>query len=198
MQRNITTVETIVKSLHSSGMMAQFTSQNFYSFAIIVALVPNKSGLVKTLFGNGATLENDNGMELLKCAFLYGEMDVMKMLISNGVDVNVREPTTNNTVLHQVCRNSDAFTYFKSVHIKEEAILIQPLEWLISKGFDINVRNNLGYTAIHQIAYRRYINVAKILLDAGADVNIASKYGYTPLLMAFASLDPYGNRIKCF
>lgn len=83
------------------------------------------------------------------CLIFTGEMDVMKMLISNGVDVNVREPTTNNTALHQVCKISYAFIYFKSVHIEEEAILIQPFQWLISKRFDINVKNNLGYTAIH-------------------------------------------------
>jgi ankyrin repeat protein len=59
-------------------------------------------------------------------------------------------------------------------------------EYLLNSGADLKARA-LGLTAMHVVAMRGHIELAKLLLDRGADVNEPSKQktgNVTPLMMA--------------
>lgn len=82
-------------------------------------------------------------------------MDVMEMLITNGVDFNARNEY-NDTLLHTICASKRGFEYFKSRYLtsndKDYNMRKLPFQLLISKGADINAINYKGYTPIHLAA----------------------------------------------
>ncbi len=55
------------------------------------------------------------------------------------------------------------------------------VEYLITKGADLNSTNTYRYTPLHYSILRKHIDVAEMLINAGADVNFPNVWGYTPL-----------------
>ena len=59
-------------------------------------------------------------------------------------------------------------------------------KYLIEQGADVNMRNNLMMTPLHDniiiTGLIRNIKIEKLLIDAGADINAKDKFGYTPSL----------------
>jgi Ankyrin repeats (3 copies)/Ankyrin repeat len=60
----------------------------------------------------------------------------------------------------------------------------QRVKLLVSKGAEVNRRDDQGYTPLTSAARQRYTNMIKVLLDLKADVNTAYANGMTPLLEA--------------
>jgi quinoprotein dehydrogenase-associated probable ABC transporter substrate-binding protein len=58
----------------------------------------------------------------------------------------------------------------------------QRVKLLLSKGADVNKRNDQGYTPLTSAARQRYTDIIKLLLDHNADVNLANADCMTPLL----------------
>jgi len=55
---------------------------------------------------------------------------------------------------------------------------------LISRGANVNTKNNKGNTPLHRAAvrgYAEYTETAKLLIENGADMNAKNKEGKTPL-----------------
>ncbi|ANI89353.1 hypothetical protein A9P82_08640 [Arachidicoccus ginsenosidimutans] len=55
------------------------------------------------------------------------------------------------------------------------------INWLIENNADLNLKDNLGYTALHFVGQEKLIDIGKLLLSKGANVNITDKHGNTPL-----------------
>jgi ankyrin repeat protein len=68
------------------------------------------------------------------------------------------------------------------------------LEYLISKGADINARNNKGMTPLHKAAFRNTVDHLKCLINAGAQIHIKDYFGYT----IFHTASSYNVRIDVF
>ena len=73
----------------------------------------------------------------------------------------------------------------------------EALQERLNEGIDVNIRDNLGYTMLHHLAFyggRDYYFkpdiMLQMLIDAGADVNDTNKYGVCPLLLAAEEIRP--------
>lgn len=58
------------------------------------------------------------------------------------------------------------------------------VELLLDHGADMDLRDNLGYTALHWAAYYNHSAVAEALVKRGASLNIQDRKGSTPLILA--------------
>jgi len=98
------------------------------------------------------------------------EKDTVKVeqLLQSGVDINTQHPTSGTTVLMIVS------SYYYYDHM---------VEYLISKGANVNLKDSEGKTALLW-ASNNSIENAKILISNGAKVNEAANDGMTPFLQA--------------
>ena len=141
-------------------------------------------------------------------------MEVVKLLIANGTDINAKY-NTGYTYLHAaaVANYDKELETVKllldngaDVNVKDDVYGYTPLyiatvQWnakvmqaLIDYGSDIEATDNNGLTLLHY-AVRKRFNVpemAELLLDNGADVNAKREDGATPLHHAVS----WGGRAK--
>ena len=89
-------------------------------------------------------------------------------LLSQGININVQQKNGGATVLMVA---SSYYGY-------EDCV-----EYLISKGADVNLKDNIGKTALIWAASNSFEN-AKVLITHGAKVNDSANDGMTPFLQA--------------
>ena len=103
-----------------------------------------------------AGLKKNRNFVKEQCVFKhFNDYDIIKLLIENGADINIRNET-NMTPLMHICYNR---------FIKEENIITL----LIEAGADINVRDDNNISALMYACYSNHPNIVKSLIDAGAD-----------------------------
>ncbi|WP_051279701.1 ankyrin repeat domain-containing protein [Hellea balneolensis] len=75
---------------------------------------------------------------------------------------------------------------------------LETVKWMISKGVELNFRDDEGYTPLHNSIDRTLPNKYKILellVQAGADVNAHGTNDWTPLHMAAVREDQRAMKI---
>ena len=95
-------------------------------------------------------------------------IEIIKLLLAKGVDINERLYTTDETALHHAIYYS-----------KKELI-----EFLILNGADINALNKDFETPLMCTIALDKPDIAELLLKNGADPDIKNKDGYTALEIA--------------
>lgn len=106
--------------------------------------------------------------------FVYvhlGQLSVMKLLIQNGADLDVRNKYGQT-----------------AMHISTKYKLPKVVELLIQNRANPNLKQTEGYAPIHDAASypigSKGEDILNILIEYGADINIQSNRGQTPLLIA--------------
>ena len=95
----------------------------------------------------------------------YGHLDIVKVLLQNGVNVNAAD-IYKKTALHKASSNGHA----------------DVVKVLIQNGADVNAVDDLmKRTALHCAAADTYVDVVKVLIENGADVNAVTNYDQTAL-----------------
>ena len=94
-----------------------------------------------------------------------GDLDKVKEILEKNPELLDGEDVQGNTPL-TLAANSG----------RKEVV-----EYLITKGADLNSTNTYKYTPLHYSILRRHIGIAGMLVEAGADVNVPNVWGYTPL-----------------
>jgi ankyrin repeat protein len=92
---------------------------------------------------------------------------VAQILISKGVDVNVKD-TEGDTPLYIATISND----------------LHCVDLLISEGAEVDAKNRYGYTSLHAAASKGHVDILAYLIYAGADVNAKSDQNVTPLWWA--------------
>jgi uncharacterized protein len=92
---------------------------------------------------------------------------VLKQLIQHDVDLTVRD-WSSNTVFIKMAEVADSNA-------------IPLLKLLLSKGADINARNNSGFTALHYAVISGPPEIVQFLVNEGAKVDALDVSGSTPL-----------------
>ncbi len=170
----------------------------------------NKTAAVRKLFNKNNSYENPqflnahdplSGTTLLITAASKGLVDVCKILIDNGADVNAKDDC-GYTPLHEAAyrghlkvyellldngANINATDKYGRTPLYEAASggHLKVYELLLEKCADkdtiVNAKDIDGCTFLHDAAYWGYKKVCELLLDNGADVNATDNKGKTPL-----------------
>jgi len=126
--------------------------------------------LVELLIANDAKRYSYKQMDSWKPLFTaarHGDKDRLRLLISQGLDVNVKDDS-GWTPLHHASQQG---------HVDACALLI-------AKGADVNAKDAQDWRPLHRAAAGGHIDVARLLLDHGARVDAWNKWSETPLRSA--------------
>ena len=128
---------------------------------------------VKRLIDEGADVnaENRNGYLLHKAAW-NGHVGVIKLLLANGANVNLRD-TRGKTPLHEAVLRDNQ----------------EGVAELLANGADVNARDSNGETplhiaVLHITVWSAHVSVIRLLLAKGVDVNVRDGWGNMPLHLA--------------
>jgi ankyrin repeat protein/ribosomal protein L40E len=166
---------------------------------------------VKDLLARGA---DPNAIRLgttpLHIAAGHGRFDIVKILVENGANVNVKD-LMGFTPLHSaILGNHLAIVKFliengadvnakvencltkwnwcTSLHLAAFAGDPNIIRFLIDRGADLNAKDGAGLTPLHIAARYGHPSVVELLIHHGADVNAKSNTGSTPLHEAIEGL----------
>ena len=102
------------------------------------------------------------GSTALWAAAATARLDIVRLLVSSGADVDGRTKT-NSTPLR-------AAAYDGTLDI---------VQYLVSHGADTNARNNFENTPLMVACYNGHLSVVSYLLDNGADIDFQDRQGNT-------------------
>jgi cytohesin len=94
-----------------------------------------------------------------------GNIEAVKQHLAAGTDVNARHKSGGLTPLH-----------FAAYYGHEEIV-----ELLITKGANVNAKEEKGWTPLHFAAYYGHEEIVELLITKGANVNAKANDGRTPI-----------------
>ncbi len=112
------------------------------------------------------TADDDHGDNPLHVAALNGRVDIAKLLLARGADVNAAS--------HGGFEMTPLFCAIYNGHR-------DIVEMLLAAGADANARLTGGKTTVHFAARGGYTEIAALLIAKGVEVNTKDEYGETPL-----------------
>lgn len=129
---------------------------------------------IKDIINAGASLNarDINGLTPLHTLAGYGNIELIKLLIEYGADIDDHTTHIGNTPLHIAAWEGQ----------------IKAIEVLVAAGADINIHNFNGYTPLHNAAGNTSVDIVMLLLRLGADLDALDNDGNTPLDMAHPTL----------
>ena len=151
--------------------------------------------------GINPNAQNSDGRTVLISAAARGELDVVNVLLSRGVDVNIKDNRGYTALAHALEARypevDEALLNRPEIDPNVGGLLDRPIllayvwrdnkkatERLLALGANVNLRDKDGDTALHGAAETGNVEIMRMLLDKGADPNAKNKQGGTPLMWA--------------
>ena len=104
----------------------------------------------------------------LRNAASTGRLDLIKLLIAEGADVNQSPETRRPSALHEAARGN----------------YLDVAEFLIDAGANVNALARAERTPLHQAVMMNHLEIAKLLIQHGANVEMTNIHGNTALDIA--------------
>ncbi|MFC2161028.1 ankyrin repeat domain-containing protein [Acidobacteriota bacterium] len=114
-----------------------------------------------------ANAKNISGLTPLHYAALYGNKNVVELLISNGADIQMK---LNDGTM--------------PLHLAVGHGYVDIARLLIANGADIHSLTGTGDTLLHHAAFGGDKESTELLLEKGAEINARNREGRTPLFIA--------------
>ena len=143
---------------------------------------------------------DSDGETVLHCAARGDHVEVIKVLVDRGCDVNAVKAygwtplhvAAGNGRIEAVrelirlgCTKSVVAEYCGTpLHQAAFEGHVQTVEAMLEEGCPIDVVDSDGETVLHCAARGDHVEVIKVLVDRGCDVNAVKAYGWTPLHVA--------------
>jgi ankyrin repeat protein len=152
-------------------------SGGFYMTPLVVALAGRHFRTAKFLYHNGAHVDvrGKYGDTLLHPPALYGDVEMVRVLLDYKVDVNTQRDG-GSAPLHDAS-NGSLFTRFDNV----VQSLPDTVQLLLEHGADVNMRALNNSTPLHLAARNGSVEIVRMLLEHGANVGAKDDEGWTPL-----------------
>jgi uncharacterized protein len=156
-----------------------------------IAALKGNTEMVKLLIDRGADVDKRDavGMSSLDVAATRGQSAIVGLLLEAGATPG--DPLLRNAVRQNhpaVVRSLLAHTKEPLAPLLKEALkrhYVEIVDALLQAGADVNVRDEAGFTPLHDAALAGNAGAVRLLLDHGANINIGDKdSGATALYMA--------------
>jgi ankyrin repeat protein len=177
------------------------------SFYLHTAIVNGNSNIVKILFDAGAKISFDTGAEiedvvdLLSEAAKWGNLEILKLIIENGGDLNSYNDWMVGHPLVSAIANGHIHIYeyligidtdqkdtlnIVALHETAREGNIKALKFLINKGIDVNSTHHLleACTPLMVAVVSRKWDIVDYLISVGANVDLQDNFGVTALMRA--------------
>src|SRR5271169_1057522 len=159
---------------------------------MMVAASFNRTGALKLLLERGAGINDvdKSGSTALMLAADKGNIESVSILLDRGAYINARD-NADRTVLVRVLDIPVRQPDRKHIADKDKAdnevkIRLAVARLLIEKGADLELRDNIGRTALAVAVSRGHAELAKMMISLGAALNSADNNGVTVLMAAEA------------
>lgn len=139
--------------------------REFLRNGLLLGSVGLLSGMEFSLPAEESTL-SEMDMRLFR-AIIEGKTDVVKALIRNGADVNIK--------------SEFGWTPLHAATSTFEKVGVTIIKLLIFNGADMNAKDYLGHAPLHYAVLDGDVELIQFLVSNGADVNTEDEFGGTPL-----------------
>ena len=179
---------------------------------LMKAIEANKYNIIEYLISKGANVNqnNDDGYSALHFACMKGDKIAVNILLAHGADIEAQSKTGINPLFISLLTDytdifdlllekgadinarlmiKDSYGYPGSTILHQIVKLGEPdeIDFLLSKGANLESRNSRGYTPLGQAAGSDNLEMVRLLVEKGAYVNAIGEYGITPLSSAESS-----------
>jgi len=146
---------------------------------IMYAVVNNRTDFIKMLVHKGANVKTSKSDLQTPLHFVakYHNVEIAKLLIKKGADVNAVDEFAGETPLFYAIHGDD-FDQF------DPAESLKTIKLLIKKGANINIKNKTGESPL-MVSLRKSNKIALLLIRKGADLNATDTIGRTALHLAY-------------
>lgn len=150
----------------------------------------NYKSVLEEILLNGEvnlTMLNSEGNPYFFDAVEHGNIDLVKMLVKYGADINLKNKDGYNIIYYYMSKNIS----FRKVADQQNYLIM--LRNIISLGADPNSRDDFGGITLHKAILDNDIQTIKVLINAGADINAVDNKGRNMVHNAM-----WQNKVKVF
>lgn len=148
----------------------------------------NNVPLFKNEILNGANIhcKSNKGRSLLQSAIDQNNIEIVNFLLENGIDSNglIMKDMSYLQYVYFIGDKEAGFLYLTTDIQCYKFQRLQILKSLLVHGADVNRKNKMGDTILHNASFSGYTEIVRSLIQYGADVNIKSNDGSTALEIA--------------
>ena len=110
-----------------------------------------------------------NGYPALHYAVMSNKPGIVRLLISAGIDVNIKNESEDIGTIGEI-----------ALHLTAKPNAIEIADLLVDAGADVNIQSKPGETPLHLAVLFRNRQLIRLFLKAGADPGTTNKAGQTP------------------
>lgn len=134
------------------------------------AIAQNDNEIVKQIVSSGFNInaKDENGETALHIAVEHGNLEIVRFLLDRSAKVNVKDKSKRAPLAMLLYSFGE-----------EDDKLEKILYLLVSKGADVNVRNDEKKTLLMAVCEESVLEIVRFLLKAGANPNLKDEDGET-------------------